>query len=48
MGYQYIAKADHSFLDRRSLAFHVAIAEKLSSDPKLLERFAIGCEAFGG
>jgi hypothetical protein len=30
-------KVDHSFLDRRSLAFHVAIAEKLRSDPKLLE-----------
>jgi hypothetical protein len=29
---------DHSFLDRRSLAFHVAIAEKLRSDPKLLEK----------
>jgi hypothetical protein len=30
---------DHSFLDRRSLAFHVAIAEKLRTDPKLLEKF---------
>jgi hypothetical protein len=29
---------DHSFLDQRSLAFHVAIAEKLRSDPKLLEK----------
>jgi hypothetical protein len=29
---------DHSFLDRRSLAFHVAIAEKLRADPKLLEK----------
>jgi hypothetical protein len=29
---------DHSVLDRRSLAFHVAIAEKLRSDPKLLEK----------
>ena len=34
-------KVDHSFLDRRSLAFHVAIAEKLRSDPKLLEKDAI-------
>jgi hypothetical protein len=31
-------EVDHSFLDRRSLAFHVAIAEKLRSDPKLLEK----------
>lgn len=31
-------RVDHSFLDRRSLAFHVAIAEKLRSDPKLLEK----------
>jgi hypothetical protein len=29
---------DHSFLDRRSLAFHAAIAEKLRADPKLLEK----------
>ena len=29
---------DHSFLDRRSLAFHIAIAEKLRTDPKLLEK----------
>jgi hypothetical protein len=29
---------DHSFLDRRSLAFHVAIAEKLRPDPRLLEK----------
>ena len=29
---------DHSFLDRRSLAFHVAIAEKLRAHPKLLEK----------
>jgi hypothetical protein len=32
-------RVDHSFLDRRSLAFHVAIAEKLRTDPKLLEKF---------
>lgn len=31
-------KVDHSFLDRRSLAFHVAIAEKLRKDPMLLEK----------
>ena len=31
-------EVDHSFLDKRSLAFHVAIAEKLRSDPKLLEK----------
>ena len=29
---------DHSFLDSRSLAFHVAIAEKLRKDPMLLEK----------
>ena len=29
---------DHSSLDRRSLAFHVAIVEKLRADPKLLEK----------
>ena len=33
-----ISKVDHSFLDRRSLTFHVAIAEKLRADPKLLEK----------
>jgi hypothetical protein len=33
-----IHKVDHSFLDRRSLAFHVAIAEKLRKDPMLLEK----------
>ena len=27
---------DHSFLDRRSLAFHMAIAERLRTDPRLL------------
>ena len=27
---------DHSFLDRRSLAFHTAIAERLRTDPRLL------------
>jgi hypothetical protein len=31
-------EVDHSLLDKRSLAFHVAIAEKLRSDPKLLEK----------
>ena len=27
---------DHSFLDRRSLAFHLAIAERRRTDPRLL------------
>lgn len=31
-------EVDHSLLDPRSLAFHVAIVEKLHSDPKLLEK----------
>src|SRR5258707_8907669 len=31
-----LLSVDHSFLDRRSLAFHMAIAEKLRSDPRLL------------
>ena len=31
-------KVDHPFLDRRSLAFHAAIANKLRADPKLLEK----------
>jgi hypothetical protein len=32
---------DHSLLDRRSLAFHVAIAEKLRLDRGLLERVSV-------
>jgi hypothetical protein len=31
-----VSRVDHSFLDRRSLAFHVVIAEKLRSNPRLL------------
>jgi hypothetical protein len=31
-----LLSVDHSFLDRRSLAFHMAIAERLRTDPRLL------------
>ena len=30
-------EVDHSFIDQRSLAFHVAIAEKLRLQPELLK-----------
>src|SRR5260221_5577268 len=31
-----LSSVDHSSLDRRSLAFHMAIAERLRTDPRLL------------
>jgi hypothetical protein len=33
-----LLSVDHSFLDRRSLAFHMAIAGRLRSDPQLLRK----------